>query len=127
MVSNLHNEQLPAGLCHHGQGSLCHLVHYLITLNATLARHPAEADTCAFVPQCPKEAHDTCMTNERVFRLFALNRLPARHRVGVEYNIVRYEIHVPVFVQCQGNGCRLSSKDGAVILECFGQLAALIC
>ena len=88
---------------------------------------PAEADTCAFVPQCPKEVHDTCMTNERVFRLFALNRLQARHRVGVEYNIVRYEIHVPVFVQCLGNVCRPSSKDGAVILGCFGQLAALFC
>ena len=32
--------------------------------------------------------------------------------------------NVPIIVQCQGNGCSLSSKDGAVIRESFGQLAA---
>ena len=64
------------------------------------------------------------MTNERRFHIFALNRLQARHWVRVEYNIVLYSVHVPIIVQCQGNGCNLSSKDGAVIWEFLGQLAA---
>ena len=38
-----------------------------------MAWHPAEANTCAFVAQYPQEVHD--MTNERVFCIFALNRL----------------------------------------------------
>ena len=71
--------------------------------------------TRAFVAQCPEEVHD--MTNERVFCILALNRLQARHWVRVEYNIVLYRVHVPIIVQCQGNGCSLSSKDGAVIRE----------
>ena len=87
-----------------------------------MAWHPAEANTCAFVAQCPEEVHD--MTNERVFRILALNCLQARHWVRVEYNIVLYRVHVPIIVQCQGNGCSLSSKDGAVIQESLGQLAA---
>ena len=31
---------------------------------------------------------------------------------------------MPIIVQCQGNGCSLSSKDGAVVRESLGQLAA---
>ena len=42
-----------------------------------MAWHPAEANTCAFVTQFPEEVH--YMTNERVFRVFVLNRLQARH------------------------------------------------
>ena len=116
MVSNLQSGQLSAGLCR-GQGSLLlgGLFCYLITLNATMACHPAEANTCALVAQCPEEVHD--MTNERVFRIFALNRQQARHWVRVEYNIVLYRVHVPIIVQCQGNGCSLSSKDGAVVRD----------
>ena len=37
-----------------------------------------------------------------------------------------YRIHVPIIVQCQGNGCSLSSKGGAVIQESFGQLKGWI-
>ena len=44
--------------------------------------------------------------------------------VRVEYNTVLYRIHVPIIVHYQGNGCSLSSKDGAVIRESLGQLAA---
>ena len=50
--------------------------------------------------------------------------LQARHWVRVDYDIVLYRIHVPIVVQCQGDGCCLSSKDGTVIWESFGQLAA---
>ena len=32
--------------------------------------------------------------------------------------------HISVVVQCQSNGCSLSSKDGAVVWQSFGQLAA---
>ena len=87
-----------------------------------MAWHPAEADTCAFVAQSPDSVHD--MTNERVFRIFALNCLQARHWVWLENNIVIYRIHVPIIVQCQCNGCSLSSKDSAVIWESLGQLVA---
>ena len=100
------------------KGLFCQLVHYLITLNATMAWHPTEADACAFVAQCPEEVHD--MTYEGVLHIFALNRLQARHRVRVENHTLLYRIHVPITVQCQGNGCSLSSKD--VVRKSFGQL-----
>ena len=48
------------------KGLLCQLVHYLILLNATIARHPAEADTAAFVTQCPEKIHD--LANGRGFQ-----------------------------------------------------------
>ena len=32
--------------------------------------------------------------------------------------------HAPVVVQCQTDGCSLSSKDGAVVWQSFAQLAA---
>ena len=102
------------------KGPLCQLVHYLITLNGTMAWHPAEADTCAFVTQSPENVHD--VTNERVCPIFALNCLQAKHWVRVEYNIVLYRI--AGIVQCQVNGCSLSSKDGTVIRESFRQLSA---
>ena len=78
-----------------------------------MAWHPAEADTSAFVAQCPEEVHD--MADEMVFSIFALNRLQAKHWVRVDYNIMFYRIHVLIIVQCQGDGRSLSSKDGAVI------------
>ena len=43
---------------------------------------------------------------------------------GVDYNIMLYRIHVLVIVQCQCDCCCLSSKDGTVIWESFGQLVA---
>ena len=54
--------------------------------------------------------HD--LTNEKVFSIFALNRLQARHWVRVDYDIVLYRIHVQIIVQCQGDGCRLCSNVG---------------
>ena len=33
-----------------------------------------------------------------------------------------YRVHMPMIVHNQTDGCSLSSKDGAVIKECFGQL-----
>ena len=32
--------------------------------------------------------------------------------------------HALVIVQCQGDGCSLSGKDGAVVWQSFGQVAA---
>ena len=87
-----------------------------------MAWHPAEADTSAFVAQCPEEIHD--LANERVVSIFAFNCLQARHWVREDYDIVLYRIHVPIIVQCQCDCCCLSSKDGTVIWESFGQLAA---
>ena len=87
-----------------------------------MAWHPAQADTSAFVAQCPEESHD--LVNERVVSIFTLNCLQARHWVRVDYDIALYRIHVPITVQCQCDGCCLSSKDGTAIWESFGQLAA---
>ena len=86
-----------------------------------MAWHPAEANTCAFVAQCPEDLHD--MKNERV-SISSPSIALARHWVRVEYNIVLYRVHVPIIVQCQGNGCSLSSKDGAVTQGSLGQLTA---
>ena len=86
-----------------------------------MAWHPAEADTRAFVSQCPKEVHD--ITNEGIFHIFTINHQQARHRIRLEYNIMHYRIHVPIIVQSQGNGCSLSSIDDAVIRESFRHLA----
>ena len=60
----------------------------------------------------------------RVVNIFAFKCLQARHWVRVDYDIVLYRIHVPIIVQCQCDCCCLSSKDGTVIWEFFGQLAA---
>ena len=88
----------------------------------TMAWHPAEVNMCAFVAQCPDDVHD--IADQVVFSIFALNRLQARQWVKVDYNIVLYRIHVLIIVQCQGDGHSLSSNDGAVIWESFGQLMA---
>ena len=42
----------------------------------------------------------------------------------VDYNTVLYRIHVPKIAECQCDCCCFSSKDGTVIWESFGQLAA---
>ena len=85
-----------------------------------MAWYPAEAATSAFVAQCPEDIYE--MANERVVSIFALNCPQSRHWVRVDYGIVLYRIHVPIVVQCQGDGCCLSSKDGIVIWESLGQL-----
>ena len=87
-----------------------------------MARYPAEANMCAFVAQWPEEVHD--MANKRVLSVFALYRLQAGHWVRVDHHIVVNWAHVLVIVQCQGDGCSLSSKDGAVVWKSFGQVAA---
>ena len=48
-----------------------------------MAWHQAEADTSAFVAQCAEEVHD--MADERVFSTFALNRLQAKHWIGLDW------------------------------------------
>ena len=83
---------------------------------------PAEANTCALVTQWPKQFHD--MANERVLRVFTLNCLQTGHWVRVDYHIMMDWVHVLVIVQCQTYGCSLSCKDGAVVWQSFGQLAA---
>ena len=64
------------------------------------------------------------MTNKRVLGVFTLNCLQTRHWVRVDYYIVMNWTHVSVIVQCQSDGCSLSSKDGAIVWQSFGQLAA---
>ena len=42
----------------------------------------------------------------------------------VDYHIVMDWAHVLAIVKCQTDGCSLSCKDGAVVWQSFGQLAA---
>ena len=104
------------------KGIPCLLVHSFISLNATMPWYPSEMDTRAFITQYPEGVHDTA--NGRVPSIFAFNCLQARHWIRVDYYIVWYCLHVPIIDQCQSDGCTSSSKDGAVIWEFFGQLAA---
>ena len=62
--------------------------------------------------------------NKKVLSVFARYRPQAGHWVRVDHHIVVNCAHVLVIVQCQGEGCSLSSKDGAVVWQYFGQLAA---
>ena len=64
------------------------------------------------------------MANKRVLSVFALYRLQAGHWVKVDHHIVVNWTHVLAIVQCQGDGCSLSTKYGAVVWQSFGQLAA---
>ena len=92
---------------------LCQLVNSFISVYATMAWYLAETNMCAFVIQQPEEVHD--MANKRVLSVFTLNRLQAGHWVRVHNYIVVDWAHVLVIVQCQSDGCSLSSKDGAVV------------
>ena len=92
-------------------GLICQLVNSFISVYATMAWYPAETNMCAFVIQQPEQVHD--MANKRVLSVFILNRLQAGHWVRVNYYIVVDWAHVLVIVQCQNDGCSLSSKDGA--------------
>ena len=47
-----------------------------------------------------------------------------RHWVRVDYYIMMNWTHVSVIVQCQSDGFSLSSKDGAIVWQSFGQLVA---
>ena len=101
------------------KGFLCQLVNSFISVYATMAWYPAETNMCAFVIQQPEEVHD--MANKRVISVFTLNRLQAGHWVRINYYIVVDWAHMLVIVQCQSDGCSLSSKDGAVVWQSFGQ------
>ena len=87
-----------------------------------MARYPAEANMYAFVAQQSAEFHD--MANKRVPSVFALYLLQAEHWVRVHDHIVVNWVHILVIVQCQCDGYSLSSKDGAVVWQLFGQVAA---
>ena len=65
------------------------------------------------------------MANKRVLGVFTLNCLQTGHWVRVDYHIMVDWAHVLVIVQCQTDGCSLSCKDGAVVWQSFGQLAAV--
>ena len=64
------------------------------------------------------------MTNKRVLSAFTFNCLQTGYWIRVDYYIVMNWTYVSVIVQCQSDGCSLSSKDGAVVWQSFGQLAA---
>ena len=104
------------------KGLLRQLVNSFISVYATMAWYPAETNMCAFVIQQPKEVHD--MANKKILSVFTLNRLQAGHWFREDYYIVVDWAHVLVIVQCQSDGCSLSSKDGTVVWQSFGQVAA---
>ena len=108
------------GLCH-GQGSPLlagPVSHYPQCHNGLAPSRSGHGCLCRSVPR-----GGSWYGRWEGFSIFVLNRLEARHWVRAEYNIVLYRIHVPIIVQCKGDGRSLSSKDGAVIWESFGQLA----
>ena len=77
----------------------------------------------ALVTQWPEQVHD--MANKRVLGVFTLNCLQTGHWVRVDYHIMMDWTHeLVIVVQCQTDGYSLSSKDGAVVWQSFGQLAA---
>ena len=84
--------------------------------------YPAETNMCNFVTQQTEEVHD--MANKGVLSVFTLNSLQAGHWVREDNYIMVNWTHVLVIVLCQGDGCSLSSKDGAVVWQSFGQLVA---
>ena len=64
------------------------------------------------------------MADQRVLCVFSLNCLQTGHWVRVDHYIVVDWAHVLVIVQCQTDGCSLSCKDGAIVWQSFGKLAA---
>ena len=62
--------------------------------------------------------------HKRFLGVFTRNCLQTRHWARVDYFIVMNWTHVMVIVQCQSDGCSLSSKYGAIVWQSFGQLAA---
>ena len=126
VVSYLYSGHLPVGL-YPGRGSLLlvgPLFHFrqCSQPSTTVAWYPAETKTCALVTQWPEQVHD--MTNKRVLGVFTLNCLQTGHWIRVDYHVMVDWAHVLVIVQCQTDGCSLSCKDGAVVWQSFGQLAA---
>ena len=64
------------------------------------------------------------MADQRVLCVFTLNCLHTGHWVRVDHYIVMDWAHVLVIVQCQTDGCSPSCKDGAIVRQSFGKLAA---
>ena len=103
-------------------GLLHQLVNSFISVYATMTWYPAETNMRAFVIQQPKEVHD--MANKRVLSVFnpqlsasrILSQSKLLHRGGLGPCVG--------IVQCQSDGCSLSSKDGAAVWQSFGQEAA---
>ena len=120
VVSYLYSGHLPVGL-YLGRWSLLLVGQVFISVNATVAWYPAETNTWALVTQWPEQVHD--MANKRVIGVSTLNCLQTGHWFRVD-NYMMDLAHVLVVVQCITDGCSLSWKDGVVVWQSFGQLAA---
>ena len=64
------------------------------------------------------------MANQMVLGVFTFNCLQTGYWARVDHYIVMDWAHVLIIIQCQGDGYSLSCKDGAVVWQSFGQLAA---
>ena len=60
----------------------------------------------------------------RIIDVSTLNCLQTGHWVRVDHYIWMDWAHVLLTIQCQTDGCSLSCKDGAIVWQSFGQLAA---
>ena len=114
----IYSEPLPGVLCH-GQRSLL------------LAGPPSHYPQChkGLAPsrnrhECPCRSMPRGGSWYDKWEGFALNCLQTRQCVRVVYNTMLYRIYVPIIVQCQSDGCSLSSKAGTEIRESFEQLTA---
>ena len=110
VASNLHSGHLSEGLCH-GQGSLLLALSFpsipqWLGIQQKRTRVPLSLNN-----------HRRFMANKGVFSVFTLDCLQADHWVRVDYYIMANWVHMSVIVQCQGDGCSLSSKDGAVVRQ----------
>ena len=121
VVSSLHNEQLSAGLCH-GQGSLLlagPLSPYPQCHNSLAPSRSGHMCLCRSIPR-----GDSWYDKREGFP-YLHPQSPANKTMSLS-KIGNCALQDPllIVVQCQGNGSSLSSKDGAVIWESLGQLAA---
>ena len=115
MVSNLHNEQSSSGLCHgHGSTLPAGVHHYSQCHNGLAPNRSWYMWLCRSMP-----IGGSWYDKWEGF-VYLHPQSPA---IWVEYSIVLYRNHVPIIVQCQGNGCSHSSKNGVVVQESFGHLA----
>ena len=109
MVLNLHNGLLPMRQCH-GQGT------------------PLLTGQLVHFPQChsglvSSRSEHVCLNHSIATggswysRWEGSQYFPphSRHWVRVNYNIMSHWLHVLIIVQCQSDGCSLSSKNCAVI------------
>ena len=115
VASNLHSEVLSVGQCH-GQGFLLPVgprFHFLQCHNCLVSSR--NGHVCLY--------HSVSRGGSWYSKWEgSLNHLQAGHWLRVDHHIMSYWLYVPIIVQ--SDGCSLSSKDGAVTLESFGQLEA---